>query len=172
MGYQLIETVEVGSGGASSIEFTGIPQDGVDLILVYSLCQNQAGPTGGLTIKVNGVSTNSYSYTSLEGSGSSAFSDSSSGTDGIDTLINRQATANTFNNGSTYISNYTTTGVKSISTDVVTEANQTAANQYLGASSTSGSAGSVTAPVASLTISQPATIIEHSTASLYKITAD
>jgi len=31
MSFELVETVTVGAGGASSIEFTSIPQDGTDL---------------------------------------------------------------------------------------------------------------------------------------------
>ena len=36
MGMQLIEHIEVGSGGAASIEFTGIDQTGQDLLLKVS----------------------------------------------------------------------------------------------------------------------------------------
>ena len=44
MAYTLIETITVGSGGASSIEFTGIPQEtGADLVVRLSARQsNQA----------------------------------------------------------------------------------------------------------------------------------
>jgi hypothetical protein len=41
MGYQLIETIEVGSGGAASIEFTSIPQDGVQFLTTLRQVQNQ-----------------------------------------------------------------------------------------------------------------------------------
>ena len=39
MGYQLIETITLASS-ASSIEFTSIPQDGVDLVILLSDSMN------------------------------------------------------------------------------------------------------------------------------------
>ena len=46
MGMTLIETVEVGAGGASSIQFDSIPQDGIDLVIRMS-ARNEVG-AGGL----------------------------------------------------------------------------------------------------------------------------
>jgi len=40
---QLIERVEVGPGGAASIDFTNIPQDGAHLVVVASLRSSQTG---------------------------------------------------------------------------------------------------------------------------------
>jgi hypothetical protein len=40
--YNLIATTTVGSGGAASIDFTGIPQTYTDLFLVSSLRSNAA----------------------------------------------------------------------------------------------------------------------------------
>jgi hypothetical protein len=57
MGYQLIEHIEVGSGGAASIEFTGIPQDGVDLVLLASLRTDATGDLASISTKLNGVGT-------------------------------------------------------------------------------------------------------------------
>lgn len=43
MAYELVEAVEVGSGGAGTILLDNIPQDGLDLVLVMSLRQTNSG---------------------------------------------------------------------------------------------------------------------------------
>lgn len=43
MALELIETIEVGAGGAASITFSGIPQDGIHLVLKAEM----RGTTGG-----------------------------------------------------------------------------------------------------------------------------
>jgi len=161
MGMQLIETVEVGSGGAASIEFTSIPQDGVDLMLVLS-----ARASAILTqLRFNGDTTDAnYSRLTLRGNGSTASSFSS---DGSYTLLasSTSQTSNTFGNGSAYISNYTSTANKSISIDTVNENNATAADAYLWAYSYSTSS-----PITSLSI--VGSLEQYSTASLHTISAD
>jgi len=37
MSFELVEKIEVGSGGVSQIEFTGIPQDADELVVFFSL---------------------------------------------------------------------------------------------------------------------------------------
>ncbi len=168
MGYQLIETVEVGAGGASSIEFTGIPQDGVDLVLKIS--QRNVDNAGELRIQINAdTSTSNYPGIYLEGNGSSAYSYSLTSNAWIRLRPNQSShTANTFSNNELYFANYTSTGDKSVSIDAVMENNATTAYQELVAATYKGSLG-----ISSFTITASSgNLAEYSTASLYKITAD
>ena len=133
MAYELVEHIEVGAGGAASIEFTGIPQDGVDLVLVYSGRRSPAVTTTSLVINVNGASTN-LSSRLLQGDGSSATSSTSSSSIFISHgNTGSSATADTFSNVSVYISNYASSSPKSISADSVTETNATNAGQSISA---------------------------------------
>lgn len=158
----LVETVTVGSGGASSIEFTSIPQDADDLLLVFSGRAANFAPL----IRINNNSSAVYTYRYLRGTGSSVTSSTDGTTDGIYnqriTTIT-SATANTFGNGSLYFANYTSSANKSISIDGVSENNATEAFQTISAVSVAD-----TNPITSILISQ--SLVEHSTASLYKIT--
>lgn len=164
MAYELIETVEVGSGGAASIEFTSIPQDGTDLVLVYS-GRNSSSTSTAARVELNGTSTN-YSRVVLEGDGSTVSSGSFTNPAILYHSPN-SSTANTFGNGQIYISNYTSTSDISMSVDSVYEDNATTAGQRIEASTYTG--GSAVTSI-SLTFFGN-TIAEHTTASLYKITA-
>jgi hypothetical protein len=170
MGYQLIETVTVGSGGVSSIEFTGIPQDGVSLQVLFSLRSDVAGANVSFQTRINNSASAIYSEKRLAGSGSSSFStEVSGGTWFTTSFVNpgSTATANTFSNGSIYISNYLSSATKSVSFDAVGENNATAAYQVLSAGLWNS-----TATVTSLQLIGGGNFVQYSTASLYKITAD
>jgi hypothetical protein len=171
MGYQLIETVTVGSGGVSSIEFTGIPQDGVSLQVLFSLRSDVASSSTSLTTLINGSTAALYSERRLVGAGSSSFSSQVSGGSGfITSFVNpgSTATANTFSSGSIYIPNYLSSAAKSVSFDAVGENNATLAYQILSAGLWNS-----TATVTSLTLDGSGTnFVQYSTASLFKITAD
>jgi hypothetical protein len=166
MGYQLIETVTLASA-AASIEFTSIPQDGVDLLCVASLRSDATGfDQEILKIEMNGLTTGNSSIL-LFGDGSFPYSASRTR---IDAYINgANSTANTFGNTSIYISNYTSSAAKSFSIDSVQENN--AALSYQGI--TAGLQTS-TAAITSLKLDQAfgPNFVTDSTASLYKITAD
>ena len=170
MGMQLIETIEVGAGGAASIEFTSIPQDGVDLVCVLSL-RNSVNFLSSLNgqINFNGDTAGNYNSKLLFGNGSSASSLSiSSGATALRPyVVGHTATANTFSNNSVYISNYTSSSSKSVSVDNVTENNATAAHQSILAGNWTG-----TTAITSINITSGFTWMQYSTASLYKITAD
>lgn len=158
---QLIQTVTVGAGGAASIEFTGIPQDGTDLLLVVSARNTSTG--GGLQILENG-NTSVGANRSLTGDGSGA---SSASGQTFNAVANTNSlTANTFGSTSCYITNYTATATKSMSIESVQETNATSALATIVASNTFG-----TAAITSLTLRLTSnTFAQHSTASLYKIT--
>jgi hypothetical protein len=173
MGYQLIETIEVGAGGAASIQFTEIPQDGVDLLLLASLRGTSSTSVDEFRFNFAGTSYNATSQVYLGGNGSAAssFTSEGNGSSGAGIWLDQNAgnsTSNTFSNTSILCANYTSSTTKSFSTDSVTEENGTTAYQRILASIRPMSA------VTSLTIStynSPA-IAQYSTASLYKITAD
>tara|TARA_R110001606_G_scaffold381338_1_gene542514 strand:+ start:421 stop:942 length:522 start_codon:yes stop_codon:yes gene_type:complete len=173
MGYQLIETIEVGSGGASSIEFTGIPQTGVNLVVTSSA--RGSGVSTSWKINFNSDTSANYSYRLLTGTGSSVSSVAGnypSLDSKIETtvLTTSSATADTFSSIQAYVSNYTSTASKSVSTDGTQENNATASRIAIGAGSYLG-----TSPITSIQItsfSASYLFVEHSTFSLYMITAD
>lgn len=164
----LIETVTVGAGGASSIEFTAIPQDGSDLVCVISARSSVASRY--LKVSLNNDTGSNYSRKELYGSGSGVSSFSSTTLTGALGIENRSdQTANTFGNTSIYISNYTSSSAKSISVDGVNENNAAGADAIIGAYSYSG-----TSPIADIDIvcNSGGILQQYSTASLYKIKYD
>lgn len=161
-----ISTVTVGSGGATLIEFTGIPQIYTDLLIKISTRQAVAD-TQNTTIlyAING--TTGFTNRWLRGSGSSAISLTNLvGSYGyIGQGPGSTATANTFDNTELYFPNYTSSTSKSYSIDSVQENNQTAA--YMGF--TSG-LWSGTSPINSISIgANSTTFVQYSSATLYGI---
>jgi hypothetical protein len=169
MSMTLVSTVTLAST-ANNITFSSIPQTGTDLVLLLS-GRSTAGSGNDIAtqVTINGVTTSSYSYRALFGTGSSAFSDSSDGQTEIQSArINAtSSTANTFGNYQIYIPNYTSTTNKSLSFDAVTENNATATYGHLVAASFTTSS-----PITSLAIKIVAgnSFAIGSTASLYLIT--
>ena len=166
MAMELVETIEVGSGGASSIEFTSIPQDGVDLLLVASLRSARASLVDDAQLKFNNVgSGDPYEDVELRGNGSSVASNTNAGNWFRFAGINgATSTTDTFSSHKLYISNYTSTSIKACSYNVVSENNDTTAYQYLKAVS-----ANVTAAITSIQLDESSVFQEHSTVSLYKI---
>lgn len=158
----LIRTATVGAGGATSIDFTSIPQDGTDLILWFLLRGDQASP--GIFMSLNGLTTN-FTFRNLLGNGSSA--SSSTGTEpSLGFAPGTDITSNTFSSGSLYLSNYTSSTNKTISADNAGENNATVAYQNITALISSNSSA-----VTSIGILCPSgNWAQNSTASLYKIT--
>lgn len=124
-----IASVTVGSGGASSIDFTSIPSTYTDLVVLTSFrCTTTA--SNGATVKFNG-SSSSYSEIYLVGTGSGTLT-------GTQTIISQRmvdsaSTSNTFTNTSLYIPNYAGSSNKSTSTDSVAENNSSSALMNLNA---------------------------------------
>ena len=133
--YVLLEKITVGAAGASSVEFTGIPQTGyTDLVVKTSVRDTFNANALDHWIRFNSVTTN-YTWRKVQGSGSVA----SSSTATVDPYLvlgvgpGAAATANTFGNFEVYIPNYTSSNFKSISVDSVGENNGTQAFQVLNA---------------------------------------
>lgn len=159
MTMQLISTITVGSGGAASIEFTGIPQDGTDLLVISSLRHSVDNAGGTLSFNTGGT----FTRRRLLGTGSAASSDTAT----VDYQVNTStSTASTFASGAIYVPNYTSGAAKSYSVDSVNENNASLANQSIIAG-----LWSETAAITSVTLTPGSgNFVQHSTASLYKIT--
>lgn len=128
--YELIEHQEVGSGGAASITFSGIPQIYTDLYLVIS-ARGSSGTAPGVLLKPNNSASN-MTWRYLRGDGSSpATSSGSDSTIGVTDGSN--PTASTFGSLSCYIPNYTASAAKPMSAESVTENNGTTAYQWMQA---------------------------------------
>jgi hypothetical protein len=158
---ELIESKTLGTA-AASIEFTSIPSDATDLLLLLS-GRLTAVDNFDVAVFFNG-STSGFSARKLFGRGDSV----SSNTVADPIILNGTSfTANTFGNVSVYIPNYTGSTAKSFSVDSVSENNATLAYQTISAGLWTG-----TSPITSIELKAngSATFTVDSTASLYKIT--
>ena len=119
-----IQTVTVGVGGTTDIQFSSIPQNYNDLKIVLSLRGSNASTRDGVPITFNGVSS-AYSRKRVLGYDSSNIaSDQASSQalfEGVTTANN--ATASVFGSLIIYIPNYTSANFKSFSTEETGENN-------------------------------------------------
>jgi hypothetical protein len=165
-----IASVEVGSAGASSINFTSIPQGYTDLKIVASLRTGQSSSNGWSDCRFYfNSSTTNYVERFLYGTGSTVGSITVTGEPGnIWTAFTANAsnTANTFSSVEIYIPNYTSSNSKSYSSDSVTENNATSAITSLDAGLWNNSAA-----ITSITITPYGTgsYVANTTATLYGI---
>jgi hypothetical protein len=167
MAMTLVSTVTVGSGGAASIEFTGIAGTGKDLLLLVSARTNRTELNDVINVTLNDDSATNYAVRRLEGGGASASSANfTAGFFRIEQINGNTSTSNTFGNAQCYISNYSTTAAKSIATDVVTENNAATSWQTISAASWSGTAAITKI---SMTSGTSNSFLQHTTASLYII---
>ena len=128
----LIASITVGSGGASSVTFSSIPNTSTDLVLKVSARTNRSYFLDQLKMSFNGISSG-YSYKDLDANPSGPYSGGSSSASVIYTGFTSTTsnTANTFGNVEIYISNYTSNNPKSTSADSVSEDNATNAGQNI-----------------------------------------
>ena len=136
--FKLIASSTVGSGGASSITFSSIPQTYTDLLVKCSVRSSDTSVAAGydpFLYRVNSL-TSGYSTKQLFGNGSTAgsgdaptrTSDIATGTWGRLTYYganNGNTTTSTFSNADIYFPNYASSNAKSVSCDFVTEGNST-----------------------------------------------
>jgi hypothetical protein len=170
----LVETITVGSGGAASIEFTGIPGDGKDLLIQFSGRIHQSVSAQAAKLTFNGdTSSSNYSTVFLFGNRSTVASSSAASSNRITPfsfLQGADSTASTFGSLSCLISNYAAASNKSLSIDSVTEDNGASVDpprQMILAGLWAN-----TNAITSLTMSMDSgslTLAENSTASLYII---
>jgi hypothetical protein len=117
----LISAVTVGSGGAATIDFTGIPNTYTDLCLKVT---GRKTTTGGsnLQMQFNG-STTGYAQRMLIGNGQNVNSYVDNSEIGFMYVNISSDTANLFSNTEIYVFNYATSNNKFIQIDSVTENN-------------------------------------------------
>lgn len=159
---RLIQTVTVGSGGASSLEWTNIPQGGKDLLLLISARTTQAAITDNLLLRLNGSAndfTGRYLFTNLDILITGTDTRQAGGYAG------NSATANTFSNVQLYFPNYASSVGKSWSVDSVSENNGNNAGLYIDAKYWNN-----TSPITSVLLEPTGgTYTQFTTASLYLI---
>jgi hypothetical protein len=162
----LIQTIEVGAGGSSAFSFTSIPQTYTDLVVVHSTRQTGAVSFAGVNTQFNSSATG-YSSRRLYGTGSGVASDSQSGNSAIPSGDANAAssTSNTFTTVQMYIPNYTGSANKSTSSESVSEANASAAYQFIVAGLWANSAAITTVSITSTN----GNFAQYSTASLYGV---
>jgi hypothetical protein len=156
-----IQTIEVGSGGASAITFSNIPQTYDDLlILISDRASRTAAVNDAILFRCNNTAMTGRR---LFGSGSSPTSTADFGA----INVAQDATANTFSSISFYLSNYSSSTVtKSASFDAVGENDATLAYQTIGAGLFNS-----TSPVTQISLTQEtgSNFLQFSSASLYGI---
>jgi hypothetical protein len=120
-----IAAVTVGSGGASSIDFTSIPSTYTDLCLKMSLRSSRSSTGDTLFMKFNSTSS-TYTMRRIYAYGTTVGSDSSTPAGFVVGSITASTnTSNTFANYETYVPNYLSSNQKSISIDGAQESNTT-----------------------------------------------
>jgi hypothetical protein len=166
--YNLIATTTVGSGGAASIEFSGIPQTYTDLAVVMSARTDLAQIYGDVQVSFNSDTTAAnYSWRNLWGNGSSVSSEpSSSGIARYCLMMSgNSTTASTFGSGVLYIPNYSGSTYKSFSSDSCSENNATTSYVRFFANLWSS-----TSAITSISFSGASSnFMQYSSASLYGI---
>ena len=162
MTYQLIETKTLGTA-AASIEFTSIPQDGTDLLVVLSMRDTGGSEASGFFLRFNS-STTGYSLRRMSGTGSSVFTDTA---DELLWVNGNTSTSNTFSSVQVYVPNYRGNTNKSFSLDGVLENNAT-----LGYNAIVAGLWANTAAISTITVTQPSgrNFAVGTSVSLYKIT--
>jgi hypothetical protein len=126
--YKLIASQVVGSGGASSITFSSIPQTYTDLQVVASARSTRTAASGdGLDmyfITSGGTLTTGYTYKAVQTDSTTIYNTSTGYEQGWGGVISTNASSsNAFGSTIFYIPNYTSSNQKSYSVDSVGENN-------------------------------------------------
>ena len=165
---ELIETIEVGAGGASTLTFSSIPQDGTDLVLVHSLRTTGPGASDGVDMIFNSDSGANYVFVELRGENGTVTGSTNTASN-ISAIANAGgSTANTFSSTNVYISNYTASQNKAVSIETISENNASDTNLRLRTAKWND-----TSAITSISLScSSEDFVQYSTVSLYKITAE
>ena len=158
-----IASVTVGSGGASSIDFTSIPSTYTDLCLVLSARTTRSATQEDLRVAYNSTTTNfTARFITGTGSGVASYTD----TRFYGSVPSATSTSSTFGSISAYIPNYAGSNNKSASVDYVCENNATAAESGLVANLWSNTSAITSI---SITGASSGNFVQYSTATLYGI---
>lgn len=115
--YSKIATITVPSSGASNLDFFAIPQNYTDLMIFTSI-RGTTGSSYNVSLQFNNDTGTSYTIKRLLNAASDGYT-----TTKIYGPQMNDSQANTFNNGSIYIPNYSGIGQKSVSIDAASEIN-------------------------------------------------
>lgn len=167
--FNKIATVDVGSGGASSIDFTSIPSTYVDLCIKVSARRSDTSE-GYLSLRFNANSGSNYSNRTIRGTGTSISTSTDASTSFLDFWVidGTGYTANTFASTDIYIPQYTSSLNKSVIAENVSENDSSTTYMQL----TSGIWAQTTAinQVTLYAAGAPSgTFAQHTTATLYGI---
>lgn len=156
-----IASVTVGSGGASTIDFTSIPSTYTDLCLKVSSRLSETDTP--VSIRFN-TSTSNFTWRRIYGNAATV--SSQSGTDSYWFYTDTSAqTASTFGSGEIYIPNYAGSTNKSVSSESLTENNGATAEMFMVAALWSNTAAINQITLVPLT----GNFVQYSTATLYGI---
>lgn len=124
--YELIDSIEVGSGGAASMSLTSIPATYTDLVFKYTGRRSTSSPYN-VRLTFNGSGGTAYSGIYMFTDGSTRFSGAVSSAAFLELFYGSgtSITADTFNSTDIYVPNYTGSQNKTISADMVGENNAT-----------------------------------------------
>ena len=163
-----LDSITVGSGGASSVTFSNISQKYTDLLIKMSTRTNRANAGSGdpLQVTMNGVTTSLYRDMVMRGNGTAAssFYDTPSTSTNASRTSDGGSTASVFGSTDFYIPNYANNYYKSTSSQGVSENNATLAYIEIAA----GQYRSM-APVTSVTITPVGSFVQYSVFTLYGI---
>ena len=168
-----IATTTVGSGGASNIDFTSIPNTYTDLLILASIRSDRNERNDALSVQFNNSGGTAY-QSILFFSDSSAVSTqketNKSSVTYASTVSAATATAASFGNAMIYIPNYANSSNKSITTDTVSANNRAveAGDQVIYLA---GGLWSNTSAITSVKIAPMfgSNFVQYSTATLYGI---
>jgi hypothetical protein len=168
-----IAAVTVGSGGASSIDFTSIPSTYTDLCVKVSV--RNSATNAGMVVRLNNDTGTNYSWKLLYGNGAAAgsFNEGTFGT-GYNTFVfayvtPSNASSTVFANTEIYLPSYTSSNNKSFSIDSVSENNGSTAFQTMAAGLWSNTSAITSVKVLPDPMGVSANFDQYSTATLYGI---
>jgi hypothetical protein len=161
--FSKIQTITVGAGGASSINFTSIPQNFTDLCVKISGRTENVYFRDSVEIRPNSATTNREGIFVI-GQGAVVSSGSSTGLIVVEIEGNDGVTANTFGNAEVYITNYASSSSKCFSIEAVTENNAAGNNAICISSGLWSNAAAITS-----LLFTGGTWMQYSTATLYGI---